>query len=116
MGRGHAPCSTQRAAAYNKLDYGSRRHRARRLRELETSDSTLIPHHIALQLHATPTADCHRLIRAECSGLSVVLCVGVPLFPCVPWCRRFPPGDATRSASGFGGSVVLNPRTETMNK
>ena len=32
MGRGHAPCSTQRAATYNKIDYGPRRHRARRHR------------------------------------------------------------------------------------
>ena len=32
MGRWHTPCSTQRAATYNKIDYGSRRNRARRHR------------------------------------------------------------------------------------
>ena len=54
-----------------------------------------IPQHIALQLHATPTVAGQGLMRAERSGLSVVLFVGVPLFPCVLWCRRFLGDDTT---------------------
>ena len=65
------------------------------VREVETSNPT--PHCIATVCHV-----CSRWpqdqgpMRVECSdGLSVELCVGVLLFPCVLWRRRFLGDDTT---------------------
>ena len=53
---------------------------------------------------------------AECNGSSIVLCVGVPLFPCVPRCRQFPGDDTTFHYIGIEGSGVNPLLTETMIK
>ena len=76
MGRGHESCSTQRAATYSKVDYGSRRHRARRHRatlvdeaatRARSSDRAAVERSTASRREVPrPTGRCRS--RRSCSG------------------------------------------------